>query len=137
MELTISARSRCLAFGWEYDRNTDRVEIVNAPQEQGGMATVRRQMRDWNRARSGGVWTSKAFFVGGRRVRAVWTLLTETSAAPKPGFEPVYYGPSFEEDEEPGAYERHYMGWGRPFDMEGEIMWRLSEGEAVDVMVED
>ena len=72
----ISTRSRNLSCGWEnkpiqtYNENGSSdlgFKTPNAPREQGGVATLRRQLAECEQVNSGN-YSRKEFFVGGKRV---------------------------------------------------------------------
>ena len=71
---TISNKSRNLSFGWTNSpigRNTE-IAAPNAPLEQGGMATVRRQVAYCRWCNSDGTFYNTALFVGGQRIAKVY-----------------------------------------------------------------
>ena len=70
--LKVTARCRSLGYGWTTQPMRDRFAIVpvTAPDVTGGLRTVEAAREDHRRATSGGVWSSAALFVGGRKVRS-------------------------------------------------------------------
>ena len=69
--ITITPKSRNLSFGWDNKPRQMKgglgFDPVAAPANQGGLATVSRQMTECRRVNSGNDY-ARSFFVGGQRV---------------------------------------------------------------------
>ena len=69
--ITITPQSRNLSFGWDNKPRQMKwglgFDPAPAPTEQGGLATLRRQMAECRRINSGNDY-ARSFFVGGQRV---------------------------------------------------------------------
>lgn len=126
-EVEVSSRSRNLSFGWRFIRNLEDYDAPAppTPNKQGGIKTAQAQINEWLKARASG-YTARAFFVGGKRVHSVWMYLESESEEEKEG----YTWDSFAQ-----RYIKGYYGWGIPCHIYKEIMDRITQGEAVDVLV--
>ena len=86
--LTITRKSRNLSMGWCNSPTGRGTEISepSAPREQGGIATLHRQIAECRRTNSGGNYHTTGLYVGGKRVIEVfyggeWTPIRSMNTA--------------------------------------------------------
>jgi hypothetical protein len=126
---TISARSRNLGYGWRTDAESTprglRIRDIAAPQVEGGLASVEREMAYRHRVCGPGGYYREALFVGGRRVTAIHDLLFTPDAA--------YDGDDYYEH---GTWAEGWAALGQPALTVGTVVQRLRDGDELTVRLE-